>query len=171
MRTTRAAAVLCLVFLASALPLSSDQDPAAEAADLMRGAWEGSSPGNGLLLNIRPARPEPQEAAYNLDVTILGKSGKANVNIQGALRFQREGASVRIWWVGERGGCDIPLQPFGDGFQGEAMEGVCATAFQKPVVGKWRLEFDGVNMRIFRPDTGETLRFRKKSEKPTPAVQ
>lgn len=157
-----------LVFALIATAARSEQDPAAEAADLLRGAWEGSSPGNTLLINVRPGAPEPNEQAYSLPVTIIGKKGGTNVNIQGVLRFQREGTSVRLWWISERGGCDIPLAPAGDGFQGEAMPGVCATAFQQPVVGKWLLDFDGVNLKLSRADTGETLRFKKKPAK-TPA--
>ncbi|HEY7863455.1 MAG TPA: hypothetical protein VIE39_07345 [Thermoanaerobaculia bacterium] len=160
------AALVSVLLAASA---RSEQDPAAEAANLMRGAWEGSSPGNALILNARPGPAAPNERIYSLDVTILGKSGDTNVNIEGSLRFQREGDSVRVWWATERGGCDIPLGPAGDGFHGEAMPGVCATAFQKPIVGKWLLDFDGATLRVSREDTGETLRFRKKPAKtPTP---
>jgi hypothetical protein len=160
------AVLICLLLAAAGA--RSEQDPAAEAADMLRGAWEGSSPGNALLLNIRPGPPEPNEHAYTLEVTILGKSGATNVNIEGGMRFQKEGDSVRVWWATARSGCDIPLAPAGDGFHGEAMPGVCATAFQKPVVGKWLLDFDGATLKVSREDTGETLRFRKKPPK-TPA--
>jgi hypothetical protein len=166
--TNRRTVFFALMVALLAVAARSEQDPAAEAADLLRGAWEGSSPGNTLLLNIRPGPPQPNEHAYTLEVTILGKKGGTNVNIEGGLRFQREGSSVRLWWASARGGCDIPLAPAGDGFQGEAMPGVCATAFQQPVVGKWLLDFDGVNLKLSRADTGETLRFRKKPAK-TPA--
>ena len=176
-------ALLTAAFLAAALPLAAQKGSGAnqpyELSAMLSGAWEGSTPGNELRLQIRSATTDPSHL-YDLYVQANGKYQGQNVRQQGLIRLEQQGRAVYVGYIPHfdptvsalsanvarfseeeaNAACGLVMDTKGDGFMGETVGSTCARAI-RGALGKWTIEVEPGSIRIRNVKSGETLRFRK----------
>jgi hypothetical protein len=177
----------CLVILAAALfvaasaPVSA-QNPAYTLEAILSGTFQGSTPGNNLLLSTQPFTADPDHP-YDLFLTISGKYQEDNVRLQGVLRLDHEGTDVLLTYVPHfdlsvtafssnaanftdreaSSACTLNMRARGDGFAGETLGSSCALAI-RGATSKWTIETEPGSIRLREAKTGETLRFKRISK-------
>jgi hypothetical protein len=158
--------------------------PVLDMASMLTGTWEGSTPGNSLNLVITGTAGLSPGTVFNLPIQVIGKYRDRNVREQGVIHLENQGRSVYFSYIPHfdpaagtlppqalrftpqelESACNFDVTPRGDGFAGETLGSVtCARAIHG-AVGKWTLEIEPGSIRIRNSETGETLRFRKKSD-------
>ena len=169
------------IIFASALPMAG-ADPVFEAASILSGTFQGTTPGNDLRLDLRPVTTDPQHL-YDLFLQCTGKYQDQNVRRQGLVRLEPQGQGVYLGYIPHfdatvtalspdatrfaeseaNAACGLVLNRRGDGFAGETPGASCATAM-RGALGKWTVEIEPGSMRIRNVETGETLRFKRVSK-------
>ncbi len=178
----RSLVVLFAVLLAtSAVPVAA-QNPAYTLEAILSGTFQGSTPGNNLLLSTQPFTADP-EHPYDLFLTISGKYQEESVRLQGVLRLDHEGADVLLTYVPHfdlsvtalssnaanftdreaNSACTLNMRARGDGFAGETLGSSCALAI-RGATSKWTIETEPGSIRLREAKTGETLRFKRISK-------
>jgi hypothetical protein len=175
--------IFAATLLAATLPLSAQKGSGAnqpyELSAMLSGTWQGSTPGNELLLQVRSATTDPSHL-YDLYVQVSGKYQGRNTRQQGLLRLEIQGKSVYVGYIPHfdptvsalstdvarfteeeaNAACGLVMDPKGDGFAGETVGSTCARAI-RGALGKWTIEVEPGTLRIRDVKTGETLRFKK----------
>jgi hypothetical protein len=183
MKTTTRTTIVAAALLAAALPAfaqkGSSANQAYELSAMLSGSWQGSTPGNELLLQIRSATTDPSHL-YDLYVQVSGKYQGQNVRQQGLVRLEPQGKSVYFGYIPHfdptvsalstdvarftdeeaNAACGLVMDPKGDGFGGETVGSTCARAV-RGALGKWTIELEPGSLRIRSVSSGETLRFKK----------
>ncbi|HTO87168.1 MAG TPA: hypothetical protein VMR54_06515 [Thermoanaerobaculia bacterium] len=169
------------LLVASAVPVSA-QNPAYTLEAILSGTFQGSTPGNNLLLSTQPFTADPDHP-YDLFLTISGKYQEENVRLQGVLRLDHEGADVLLTYVPHfdlsvtafssnaanftdreaSSACTLNMRARGDGFAGETLGSSCALAI-RGATSKWTIETEPGSIRLREAKTGETLRFKRISK-------
>jgi hypothetical protein len=169
------------VLAASAVPVSA-QNPAYTLEAILSGTFQGSTPGNNLLLSTQPFTADPDHP-YDLFLTISGKYQEESVRLQGVLRLDHEGADVLLTYVPHfdlsvtafssnaanftdreaSSACTMNMRARGDGFAGETLGSSCALAI-RGATSKWTIETEPGSIRLRDAKTGETLRFKRISK-------
>lgn len=171
--------VLFLAALLAAPAARAAENPAYSLASILSGTWQGSTPGNNLLIVTRSFTTDPQHP-YDLFVQISGRYQEDNVRLQGVMRFDVEGRDVLITYVPHfdpavtalspnagqftdreaTSACGLNMKPRGDGFAGETLGSACAVAI-RGAVAKWTIEAEPGSLRLRDAKSGETLRFKR----------
>lgn len=174
---------LILGATSAALPAAST-DKVYEAASILSGIFEGSTPGNHLTLNITGLTIDPAHP-FDLFLQVTGKFENTNVSQRGVIRLESQGRDVYFTYIPhfnpvitalsadagrftEReltSACSFVIKPKGDGFIGDTLGTTsCALAIQG-ATGRWSLELEPGNLRVRNTESGETLRFAQKGKK------
>ena len=175
-----------VLFFAAALALagvaSAAENPAYSLASIFSGTWQGSTPGNELLITTQSLTTDPQHP-YDIFVQIAGRYQDDNVRLQGVMRFDVEGRDVLVTYVPHfdptvtalspnaeqftdreaSAACGVNMKPRGDGFVGETLGSACAVAI-RGAKSKWTVEAEPGSLRLRDVQTGETLRFKRVSK-------
>ena len=178
---------LSVLFLAGAVALvaraRAAENPAYSVASILSGTWQGSTPGNELVIQTQSMTTDPQHP-YDIFVQIFGKYQDDNVRLQGVMRFDVEGRDVLITYVPHfdptvtssspnaeqftdreaSAACGVNMKPRGDGFVGETLGSACAVAI-RGAKSKWTIEAEPGSLRLRDVQTGETLRFKRVAKK------
>ncbi len=153
-----------------------------ELASMLSGTFQGSTPGNELLLKLRSVPTDPQHA-YDLFLEVTGRYQGENVRRQGLLRLELQGRDVYVGYIPHfdvtvtslspnaarftdeeaNAACGFNLKPSGDGFAGETTGASCAVAM-RGALGKWTIELEPGSIRLREAKSGETLRFKRVSK-------
>jgi hypothetical protein len=153
-----------------------------DLASMLSGRFQGTTPGNGLQLDLSTVGARAG-TSFDLFLTASGRYRDTNVRRAGLLRLQTQGRDVHAAYVPHfdstvtsmsqnaarftqeelNAACSLYFAPGGDGFVGETRGGVtCAQAFPG-AAGKWTVEVDPAGIRVRNVESGETLRFAKKT--------
>lgn len=174
------AAVLLVVAF---VPAAFGQDSGSriyQISSMFSGTWEGSTPGNHLVLNLSPVTLEPARP-YDLFLSIMGTFEKDNVVQQGVIRLETQGKDIYFTYIPhfdtqvtalsndagrftERelsSACSFVLNPRGDGFGGDTLGSTTCALAMRGAIGKWSVDLEPGVLRLRNVDSGETLRFRK----------
>jgi len=175
--------VLCTAALLAALAPAmnaASADKVYDIAAILSNTFQGSTPGNHLMLDLRPIVVDPNHP-HDLFLTVTGQFEKDNIRQQGMIRLEQQGDDVYFTYIphfdatvtalsadagsfNERevsAACSFTLSPRGDGFVGNTLgSATCALAI-RGAVGKWSLELEPGNLRLQNIDSGETLRFQQ----------
>lgn len=171
------AAALLVASVASAL-----ENQAYRLAAILSGSFQGSTPGNNLLIKNQSFTTDPAHP-YDLFVQVSGKYQDDNVRLQGVMRFDIEGRDVLITYVPHfdptvtalssnadrfndqeaSAACGVNIKQRGDGFAGETLGSACALAI-RGANSKWTIEIEPGTLRLRDAKTGETLRFKRASK-------
>ncbi len=166
-----------VLLAASAAPAADNQSYRLSA--ILSGAFQGSTPGNNLLISTQPFPTDPTHP-YDLFVTISGQYQEENVRLQGVMRLDLEGADVLVTYVPHfdltvtamspevdnftdreaSAACGVNFKPRGDGFTSETLGSSCALAI-RGATSKWTIEVEPGTLRLRDAKSGETLRFKK----------
>ena len=175
--------ILCIaavLLAASSAPAADNQ--AYRLAAILSGSFQGSTPGNNLLVKAQSFTTDPGHP-YDLFIQVSGKYQDDNVRLQGVMRFDIEGRDVLITYVPHfdptvtalspnadnftdreaSAACGVNMKPRGDGFTGETLGSGCALAI-RGATSKWTIEIEPGSLRLRNAKTGETLRFRRASK-------
>lgn len=175
--------ILCLataLLCASSAPALENQ--AYRLAAILSGSFQGSTPGNNLLITNRSFTTDPTHP-YDLFVQVSGKYQDDPVRLQGVMRFDIEGRDVLITYVPHfdpavsalstdadrftdreaSAACGVNMKQRGDGFAGETLGSACALAI-RGANSKWTIEIEPGSLRLREAKTGETLRFKRISK-------
>jgi len=174
------------VFLAAALlaatAASAAEDPSYRLAAILSGSFQGTTPGNDLMVSTQPFPTDPTHP-YDLFVTISGKYQEDNVRFQGVMRFDVQGSDVFVTYVPHfdltvtalspeidnftdreaAAACSVSFKPRGDGFTSETLGSSCALAI-RGATSKWTIEVEPGTLRLRDAKSGETLRFKKSAK-------
>jgi hypothetical protein len=170
-----------LLLVAGAVPATA-QNPAYNMTALLSGSFQGSTPGNNLLVSTQPFTADP-EHPYDLFLTISGKYQDGSVRRQGVLRFETEGVAVLMTYIPHfdlsitalssnaanftdreaNSACVVNMRPRGDGFAGETLGSSCSLAIPG-ALSKWTIEIEPGSIRLRDAKSGETLRFKRASK-------
>lgn len=191
MRTSLATRALIPVLgfaltLAASAPLpAATNDRIYEIASMLQGRFEGSTPGNKLLLDMSTITIDPAHP-WDIFVQVTGKFENDIVRQQGVIRLESQGTDIYFTYIphfdpavtvlsndvgsfNERelaSACSFTMKPEGDGFAGETL-GITACALaMRGAIGVWSLELEPGSIRVRSAKTGETLRFTQ-TQKPT----
>lgn len=175
--------ILCIAaFLLAASPSLAADNQAYRLAAILSGSFQGSTPGNNLLVNAQSFTSDPGHP-YDLFIRVSGKYQDDNVRLQGVMRFDIEGQDVLITYVPHfdptvtvtspnadtftdreaSAACGVNMKQRGDGFIGETLGSGCALAI-RGATSKWTIEIEPGSLRLRDAKTGETLRFRRASK-------
>jgi hypothetical protein len=155
------------------------ENQAYRLAATLSGTWQGSTPGNSLLMRATSLTTDPGHP-YDLFIEIAGRYQEDNVRLQGVMRFDIEGRDVLVTYVphfdptvtalSQNAGvftdreataaCGVNFKPRGDGFIGETLGSACAIAI-RGANSKWTVEAEPGSLRLREAKTGETLRFKR----------
>jgi len=176
-------ALLAAAFaLAGASGAAAASNPVLEAATILSGTFQGTTPGNELRLDLRSVSTDA-EHPYDLFLEVAGKYQGQSVRRQGLVRLETQGRDVYFGYVPHfdptvtamsadatrftpsetNAACGFHLKPVGDGFNGETSGSSCAIAL-RGVTGKWTIELEPGGIRLRSVGSGETLRFRRVSK-------
>ena len=174
-----AAAVLAAALGARALAQEADSR-IYQIASMLSGTYEGSTPGNHLMLMLTSVALEPARP-YDLFLTVNGKFENDNIYQQGVIRLETQGKDVYFTYIPHfdpsttalsrdagrfterelNAACSFIMKPVGDGFGGETLGStVCALAM-RGAIGKWTVEIEPGSLRVQNVASGETLRFKQ----------
>lgn len=190
MKILRLFLALSLVSLAAARCASSAAGGAASApnpmanfASMVSGVFHGSTPGNGLTLDVKNAGLFAPTDAFSLFLTTSGQYQGSNVRQEGLIRVENQGQNVSLTYIPHldptvgslspeamrftpeelRSACTMVLSPRGDGYAGETVGStICAQAIHG-AIGKWTVEIEPGAIRLRNVQSGETLRFQRAS--------
>ncbi|HTR03377.1 MAG TPA: hypothetical protein VMN82_09310 [Thermoanaerobaculia bacterium] len=183
MKKNLAAALIALALAPVALAQGSDSR-IYQISSMLSGTFEGSTPGNHLLLNLSPVTLEPARP-YDLFLSVVGTFEKDNVAQQGVIRLETQGKDIYFTYIPhfstqvtalsadagrftERelsSACSFIMNPKGDGFGGETLGTTTCALAMRGAIGKWSVELEPGAIRLRNSDSGETLRFRKTAPK------
>lgn len=169
---------------ATALSAASSRDKVYEAASILSGIFEGSTPGNHLTLNITGLTIDP-EHPFDLFLQVSGKFENDSVRQQGVIRLETQGKDVYFTYIPhfnpattalspdvgrftEReltSACSFVIKPKGDGFSGDTLGTTSCALAMRGATGKWSLEIEPGSLRVRNTKSGETLRFTQKGKK------
>ena len=162
---------------------ASAPNPMANFSSMISGNFRGTTPGNGLMLDIKNAGFAASTDVFNLFVTASGRYQGTNVRDEGVLHVENQGQSVSLTYIPHfdptvgslsreatrftpeelRSACTLVLSPRGDGYAGETMGSTtCAQAIHG-ATGKWTIEIEPGSIRLRNAQSGETLRFQRAS--------
>lgn len=171
---------LAVLIALAAVPLSAAmQNQVFDLSSMLSGTWEGSTPGNGLRLEIRSVTTDPSHP-YDLFLSVSGKFQETNVRQQGLIRLESQGKSVYFGYIPRfdatvtalspdaarfseneaNAACGFHMKPEGDGFSGETSGSSCAVAM-RGARGKWSIQIEPGSIRLQDTKTQETLRFKR----------
>ncbi len=171
----------CLLFAVSPdLYASPSSDRLYAIASMLSGTFEGSTPGNHLVLRVSTIVIEPQHP-FDLFLSVTGTFQGGNVQQQGVIRLEAQGSDVYFTYIPhfnplvtalsndagrftEReltAACSFTLKPRGDGFVGDTLGAATCAQAMRGATGKWMLEIEPGNLRVRNVESGETLRFRQ----------
>jgi hypothetical protein len=190
MKTLRLLLAFSLVSLAAARCASSAAGGAASApnpmanfASMASGVFHGSTPGNGLTLDVKNAGLFASTDVFNLFLTTSGQYQGSNIRQEGVIRVENQGQNVSLTYIPHfdptvgslspeatrftpeelRSACTMVLSPRGDGYVGETVGlTTCAQAIHG-AIGKWTVEIEPGSIRLRNVQSGETLRFQRAS--------
>ena len=173
------------LILAAAAPLpAATNDRIYEIASMLQGRFEGSTPGNKLLLQMSTITIDPAHP-FDIFVQVTGKFENDSVRQQGMIRLESQGTDIYFTYIPhfdpavtvlsndvgsftEReltSACSFVMKPAGDGFSGETL-GIAACALaMRGAVGRWSVDLEPGSIRVRSSETGETLRFTQ-TQKP-----
>jgi hypothetical protein len=179
------APTLALAVVLTAAPLSAaTPDRIYEIASILQGRFEGSTPGNELLLQMSTVTIDPSHP-FDVFVQVTGRYQGDSVRQQGVIRLETQGQDIYFTYIPhfdpsitvlsndvgrftERelsSACSFTVKPRGDGFAGDTL-GIAACALaMRGAIGKWAVEFEPGNLRFRNVESGETLRFRQVGKK------
>src|SRR5262245_47170777 len=105
MRTSLATRALIPVFgfaltlAASApLPAATNNDRIYQIASMLQGRFEGSTPGNKLLLDMSTITIDPAHP-FDIFVQVTGKFENDNVRQQGMIRLESQGTDIYFTYI------------------------------------------------------------------------
>jgi hypothetical protein len=182
---------LLIVAAVSAVGCSSTPSPAGtrqagaslpDLVSMLTGRFQGTTPGNGLQVDLSTVGAQAG-TNFDLFVTTTGSYRDANVRRAGLLRLQTQGRDVHAAYVPHfdatvssmsqnasrfteeelNASCSFFFEPNGDGFLGETRGGVTCAQAMPGSVGKWTIEVDPAGIRLRNVESGETLRFARKT--------
>lgn len=168
-----------LLACSSAATTTGDGGGSNALASVLSGKFRGTTPGNGLLLDISTIGARAG-GRFDFFVTASGRYRDSNARRAGLLRLETQGRDVRATYVPKfdttvtplsrdatrftedelSAACTFDFHPNGDGFAAEVPGSACARAIPG-AVGKWTIEVDPAGIRIRNAESGETLRFAK----------
>jgi hypothetical protein len=180
-----------LVAAALALGCSSTPPPAGnrearaslpDLVSMLTGRFQGTTPGNELQLELSTLGAQAG-TSFDLFLTTAGRYRDTNVRRAGLLRLQTQGKDVHAAYVPHfdstvasmsrsaalftpeelNASCSLYFEPNGDGFVGETRGGVTCAQAMPGTVGKWTIEVDPAGIRVRNVESGETLRFARKT--------
>ena len=172
------ALTLPLTFTAGAPLSAATPDKIYEIASMLQGRFEGSTPGNNLVLSMSTITIDPAHP-WDVFVQVTGRFEKDIVRQQGVIRLESQGEDIYFTYIPhfdpavtvlsndvgsftEReltSACSFIMKPAGDGFAGETL-GITACALSmRGAIGKWSVELEPGGIRLRSVQTGETLRF------------
>ena len=155
-----------------------------QISSMLSGFWDGSTPGNHLTLNLSGVTLEPAHP-YDLFLSVTGTFEKDTVVQQGVIRLETQGKDVYFTYIPhfnpsvtalsndagrftERelsSACSFVMNPKGDGFAGDTLGSATCALAMRGAIGKWSVEVEPGSLRLRNTDTGETLRFNKRTGK------
>lgn len=178
-------ATLLLALVLAAAPLSAaTPDRIYEIASILQGRFEGSTPGNELLLQMSTVTIDPSHP-FDVFVQVSGRYQGDSVRQQGVIRLESQGQDIYFTYIPhfdpsitvlsndvgrftEReltSACSFTVKPRGDGFSGDTL-GIAACALaMRGAIGKWSVELEPGNLRFRNVESGETLRFKQVAKK------
>ncbi len=171
--------ILVAALLLAATASHALENQSYRLAAILSGGFQGSTPGNELVLSSQPFTADPGHP-YDLFLSIRGKYQEESVALQGILRFDLEGAAVIVTYVPHfdptitalspqvdsftdreaTAACGMNFKQRGDGFTSETLGSSCALAV-RGATSKWTIEVEPGTIRLRDAKTGETLRFKK----------
>lgn len=178
------AAYAVVLALASAPLAAATSDHIYEIASILQGRFEGSTPGNELLLHMSTVTIDPSHP-YDIFVQVSGRYQGESVRQQGVIRLETQGRDIYFTYIPhfdpsitvlsndvgrftEReltSACSFTVKPQGDGFAGDTL-GIAACALaMRGAIGKWSVELEPGNLRFRSVESGETLRFKQVAKK------
>jgi hypothetical protein len=180
MRRPALAIAILTALSTQALPAAPANNRVSEAASMLSGTFEGSTPGNHLRLDLRPVTLDPGHL-YDLFLTVSGRFQDDSVRLQGVIRLEQQGQSALLTYIPhfdpattslsadagrftERelsSACTLSLAPRGDGFAGETLGSTACSFAIRGAVGQWTVEVEPGTLRVRNVRSGETLRFRE----------
>jgi hypothetical protein len=178
-RTLLVGTVLAGIVAASTAVRAQTANRAFDLARILSAAFQGSTPGNDLRLDLRPVQTD-SDHPYDLFLQVTGKYQGQLVRRQGVLRIEQQGQHVYLGYIphfdatvtalspnaarftDEEAGaaCGLSIDPRGDGFAGETSGASCTFAL-RGARGKWSVEVEPGSIRLRETTTGETLRFQR----------
>jgi len=172
------ALTLPLTFTAGAPLSAATPDKIYEIASMLQGRFEGSTPGNNLVLSMSTITIDPAHP-WDVFVQVTGRFEKDIVRQQGVIRLESQGEDIYFTYIPHfnpavtvlsndvgsfterelNSACSFIMKPAGDGFAGETL-GITACALSmRGAIGKWSVELEPGGIRVRSVQTGETLRF------------
>jgi hypothetical protein len=179
------AASICVAVVLATAPLpAATPDRIFEIASILQGRFEGSTPGNQLLLQMSTVTIDPSHP-FDIFVQVSGRFQGDSVRQQGVIRLESQGQDIYFTYIPhfdpsitilsndvgrftEReltSACSFTVKPQGDGFTGDTL-GIAACALaMRGAIGKWSVELEPGNLRFRNVESGETLRFAQVGKK------
>lgn len=179
--TTLSAVIALGTALATPPALSAGTpDRIYDIASILQGRYEGSTPGNDLMLQMSTVTIDPSHP-FDIFVLVTGKYQGDNVRQQGVIRLETQGQDIYFTYIPhfnpivtalsqdagrftEReltSACSFVMNPKGDGFVGNTLGSATCALAMRGAVGKWSLELEPGMLRVRNVDSGETLRWKK----------
>jgi hypothetical protein len=175
---TIAPALTAILAAAPALH-AANEERVFEIASILSGTFEGSTPGNRLVLDISTVTIDPSHP-YDLFLRVSGQFERTNVQQQGLIRLESQGNDVYFTYIPHfnpavtalsmdagrfteqelNSACSFVLKPKGDGFVGDTLGSATCALAMRGAIGKWSLELEPGALKVQNVDTSETLRFR-----------
>ncbi|MFY9549996.1 MAG: hypothetical protein WAU32_02500 [Thermoanaerobaculia bacterium] len=180
----RLAVALATVLIAVPALHAANDDRVFEIASILSGTFEGSTPGNRLLLDISTVTIDPSHP-YDLFLRVSGVFEKTNVQQQGLIRLEAQGSDIYFTYIPHfnptvtalsmeagrfteqelNSACSFVLKPKGDGFVGDTLGSTTCALAMRGAIGKWSVELEPGNLRVQNEKSAETLRFRQTAKK------
>ncbi len=162
---------------------ASAPNPMANFASMVSGVFRGSTPGNGLTLDIKSTGTFASTDVFNLFLTASGQYQGTNIREEGVLHVENQGQNVSLTYVPHfdptvgslsreatrftpeelRSACSMVLSPRGDGYVGETLGSTACAQALHGARGKWTVEVEPGAIRLRNAQSGETLRFQRAS--------
>ncbi len=179
-----ATALVLSIGLVSAAAAQKTDSRIYSISTMLSATFEGSTPGNHLILNLQPVVLEPARP-YDLFLSVVGKFEEDNVRQQGVIRLENQGDDIYLTYIPhfssmvtalsldagtftERelaSACSFIMKPQGDGFVGNTLGVTSCALAMRGAIGKWSVEMEPGSLRVRNTDSGETLRFKQVGKK------
>ena len=164
-----------------ATPEKRSGDPAADLAGMLSGRFEGTTPGNKLILNIQSVVIRSLEHPYDLFLEVSGRFEDTNVHQDGYLHLANQGSQVAVGYIPHfnpavsalspgagrftasevNAACGVYFQPQGDGYMAETVGSTTCAFAIRGAIGKWEIRVEPGTITLRNEQTGETLRFKR----------
>src|SRR5262249_31331223 len=146
-----------------------------QISSILQGRFEGSTPGNRLVLDMATVTIDPSHP-FDIFLQVTGQFENTTVNQRGVIRLESQGNDIYFTYIPhfdptvtllsndvgrftEReltSACSFTMKPRGDGFAGDTL-GIAACALaMRGAIGKWSVELEPGNLRVRQVDSGET---------------